>query len=120
MPPQKHILCVDDDADTCEVLNFLLKHQNYKSKSVEGIGEALELTEKESFDLYILDTWLQTGSGNSLCSKLRARFPDAPIIVYSGATHEQDKQEALKAGATAFFAKPYLDGLLKAVRDLLS
>jgi DNA-binding response OmpR family regulator len=119
MPPQKRILCVDDDADTCEVLIRLLKQENYESESVEGIEDALDLTEKETFDLYILDTWLKTGSGNSLCSKLRALFPDALVIVYSAAAHEQDKADALRAGASAFIPKPYISRLLRAVRELL-
>ena len=115
----RRILCVDDDRDTCDILVHLLKYENYEAHSVEGIEEALALTGKESFDLYILDTWLQTGSGNSLCSKLRERFPDALIIVYSAAAHEQDRREALMAGANAFLAKPYIDELLAAVRKFL-
>lgn len=106
MPPQKRILCVDDDADTCEVLTRLLKQENYESESVEGIEEALDLTEKETFDLYILDTWLKSGSSNSLCSKLRSRFTDARIIVYSAAAHEQDKADALRAGRTHSLRSP--------------
>jgi DNA-binding response OmpR family regulator len=120
MPPPKRILCVDDDEDTCGALTHLLKYQNYEAFSVIGIEEALELTAKESFDLYILDTWLKTGSGNRLCTKLRARFPDALIIVYSAAAHEQEKQEAIRAGANAFRAKPYIEELLEVVRRLLT
>jgi DNA-binding response OmpR family regulator len=120
MPAIKRILCVDDDSDTCEALTELLRFEHYEARSVAGIEEALRLTEKEQFDLYILDTWLKPGSGNSLCRKLRARFPHSRIIVYSAAAHEQDKREAISAGADAFLAKPYIDELLDIVRHYLS
>jgi DNA-binding response OmpR family regulator len=119
MPPLKRILCVDDDEDTCEALTHLLKYENYEAYSVAGIEEALERVEKESFDLYIIDTWLKSESGNSLCKKLRDRFPDALIIVYSAAAHEQEKRDAIRAGADVFRAKPYIDELLESVRTLL-
>jgi DNA-binding NarL/FixJ family response regulator len=49
-----------------------------------------------------------------------SRFPDAPIIIYTTGAHERERQDVLKAGAKLFIAKPNIDSLLKAVRDLLS
>ena len=119
MPPVKRILCVDDDEDTCDTLINLLKFDKYEAKSVGGIEEALDIVQQETFDLYILDTWLLTGSGNSLCGKLRKQFPDIPIIVYSGASFQADVEEAYRAGANAFVPKPYINRLLEAVHRLI-
>lgn len=119
MPPVKRILCVDDDRDTCDTLIHLLKFEDYEAESVDGIEEALDIVEKKSFDLFILDTWLLSGSGNSLCRKLRDRYPETPIIIYSGAAFEADVEEAEKAGANAFIPKPYVNRLLEAVKRLL-
>jgi DNA-binding response OmpR family regulator len=116
----KRILCVDDDADTCDILTNLFKVEGYDAKCVERVEDALDLLEKESFDLYVLDTWLGERSGNTLCQRLRETYPQLPIIIYSGAARESDREEALRVGASAFIAKPYIDRLLEVVRRLLS
>jgi CheY-like chemotaxis protein len=113
-----HILCVDDDEDTCEVLTTLLGYK-YEARGVKDAQEALEIAEQEAFDLYILDTCLPGDRKNDLCRRIRTSVPDAPIIVYSASVYHADRKAALEAGATAFIPKPYVDKLLEAVSHLL-
>lgn len=118
--PKRRILCVDDDADTCEMLTYLLAHENYEAFTSRSVQQALELAQKEAFSLYILDEWFAASSGTSLCRKIREFDPHTPIIIYSGAVFEADRHEALLAGADAFVAKPDVDLLLENVRRLLA
>lgn len=114
------ILCVDDNEDNCFMLTNLLGREGYEAKSAESIEQALELAHKDSFNLYVLDSWLARGSGVDLCQKIREFDSRTPIIFYSGAAYESDKQEALQAGANAFVAKPHIEELLQAVTSFLS
>ena len=121
MQPQKRrILCVDDDEDTCSMLNSLLTQENYEVRTVKSVSEALRIAQSESFNLYILDAWFPIEAGLSLCRKIREFDPHTPIIFYSGAAFDSDRQEALYAGAQAFVAKPYIDELLEAIHRLLN
>lgn len=119
-PIKRRILCVDDDEDICFVLTHLLGQENYEVIAVKVVSEALQLAQNESFNLYILDEWFPREAGLGLCRKIREFDPHTPIIFYSGAAFESDKEEALYAGAQAFVAKPYFDELIETVHRLLT
>jgi DNA-binding response OmpR family regulator len=119
-PTKRRILCVDDDEDTCFMLTRLLQQENYEVKTVKSVSEALELARNESFNLYILDEWFPREAGLGLCRKVREFDPHTPIIFYSGAAFDSDKEEALYAGAQAFVAKPYVEELVCTVHRLLT
>jgi DNA-binding response OmpR family regulator len=121
MPPTKRrILCVDDDEDTCLMLVYLLGQENYEVKTAKSVSEALHLAQVESFNLYILDEWFPKEAGLGLCRKIREFDPHTPIIFYSGAAFDSDREEALYAGAQSFVAKPYVEELIETVHRLLA
>lgn len=119
-PKKRRILCVDDDEDTCSMLEKLLAQENYETKTARSVSEGLKLARNESFNLYILDAWFPKEAGLGLCRKIREFDPHTPIIFYSGAAFDSDRQEALYAGAQAFVAKPYVDELLDTIHRLLN
>lgn len=119
MLPTKQILCVEDDEDTCFMLTQLFKTLNYEVSTATTVQNALEVVQKKSFNLYILDARFGGESGTSLCRQVRELHPSAPIIVYSGAVFDSDQQAALDAGADAFVPKPRIDKLLETVQQLL-
>jgi CheY-like chemotaxis protein len=119
-PTKRRILCAEDDEDTCFMLTHLLEQENYEVKAVKTVSEALELARGESFNLYILDEWFPREAGLGLCRKIREFDPHTPIIFYSGAAFDSDKEEALYAGAQAFVAKPFVEKLVETVHHLLT
>lgn len=120
MPSNKcRILCIDDNDDTCFMLFSLFQPHGYETTTASSIAEALQLARSEEFDLYILDSRLPDGSGIDLCQQLRELAPTTPIIIYSGAAYEIDRRKGLHAGATAYIAKPEIDGLTNTVNELL-
>jgi DNA-binding response OmpR family regulator len=115
----KSILCVDDDTDTCELLQFLL--DEYEFVSAHSVEKAFGLIESRRFDLYLFDNWLPDGSGIALCRKVRALGFEAPIIFVSGAAQIDDIEEALANGANRYLTKPCEPDLLKqVVKELVS
>jgi CheY-like chemotaxis protein len=118
--PKRRILCVDDDHDTCQMLIHLLAYENYEAQAMMNVEEALALAQRQSFNLYILDARFPDGKGLSLCSQIRQFDPHTPVVIYSGAVYDSDREEAERAGATAFVAKPNVDALVETVARLLS
>ena len=102
----RNILFIEDDADTRELVAFVLKRENYEVVVAENYEQALALAATGRFDLYLLDNWLPGGSGVELCRRLRAFDANTPILFYSGAAYEQDKLEALASGAQGYLTKP--------------
>jgi len=116
----RRILCVDDHADTCFMLQTLFGQSGREVTAAGGIAEALRLTESQSFDLFVLDVRFPDGSGIDLCKRLRELHPHAPVIFYSGKAYEADRNEALGACAEAYVAKPSIEQLVREVERLLA
>jgi OmpR-family two-component system manganese-sensing response regulator len=115
------ILYTEDDADTRELVSYVLTTSNCKVTLADSDAKALLLAETNKFDLYVIDNWLHEGSGIELCKKLRELDPGTPILFYSGAAFDRDKQEALASGAQAYLTKPVdNDELVKEVFRLIS
>ena len=107
-PPRLHILCVDDDADTAELVTIMLQRSNpeYEIRTVKTPDEALRLAATEEFDLYVLDYRFADMTGVEVGKKIRQADPDAWIMFFTGEAHEHERQEALDACADAYLVKP--------------
>jgi len=119
---RKKILIAEDDKDLQEGLNFLFGSQGYKVISaMEGIS-AVNIAQAENPDLIILDLSLPWADGYKVMERLRSSvsLPDIPIIILTGRDASINQERALKAGADAFFQKPFDNGqLLTAIENAL-
>ena len=101
-----HILYVEDDEDTRELVAYVLANSHYAIVAAANGDEALRLARTNKFDLYVIDNWMSGVSGIDLCRKLREFDSRTPILFYSGAAFERDKQDAFAAGAQGYLVKP--------------
>jgi CheY-like chemotaxis protein len=114
------ILYVDDHDDSAEMLKLVFADVDYEVESARSIEQALQMAEREDFDLYVLDKRLPDGSGLELVKRLNALTPDVPTIVYTGDVYEVHRQEAIAAGADAYVAKPDIEQLIEMATGLLT
>jgi two-component system, OmpR family, alkaline phosphatase synthesis response regulator PhoP len=118
---KRRILCVEDDADTCELLSFMLGREDYEITCVRTVAEGLFFARSGFFDLYLLDQRFVDGTGIELCEKIRLSDSHTPVIFFSALSQHGDRERAIAAGATAYLIKPNdIDVLAFAVRRLLS
>ena len=102
---RSHLLLVEDDKESCEMLRHVLSDWDLSvSHTVAG---AMSYYLERHFDLFLLDNWLPDGSGIELCRELRSRYPDVPIVFMSAAAHESTIEQATAAGADRYFVKPF-------------
>lgn len=104
--PRLRILCTEDDGDTCELVTLVLSYHNCDVITAGTPLQAIEFARTESFDLYLLDSWMPGMSGTDLCKALRVFDSDTPILFYSGAAFPKDKAEAYASGAQGYLVKP--------------
>jgi CheY-like chemotaxis protein len=98
------ILLVEDHSDTSALLAYVLSRCGHQVTSVNSDQEALRKVSQQSFDLFLLGR--KSVNSLSWCKQFRQTWPDKPIILYSTAALFSEQQEGLKAGATAYLAKP--------------
>jgi DNA-binding response OmpR family regulator len=119
--PLADILYLEDHEDTVELVTLVLTRHNYNVVAAKNYDDALRLAQTRSFDLYLIDNWVIGGSGIELCKKLRKTDQLTPILFYSAAAYESDKEEAFAAGADGYLLKPALtDQLVREVSRLIS
>jgi DNA-binding response OmpR family regulator len=104
--PLARILYAEDRADTRELVACILAQNDCEIVTTDSYDQSLHLARNNNFDLYILDNWLPDGSGVDLCLRLRQLDPATPILFYSAAAFQADKNRALSAGAQAYLTKP--------------
>jgi DNA-binding response OmpR family regulator len=120
-PTALSVLCVDDDADTRELLDIYLSSLGLKVTLAATANEALRHNETTVFDLYLLDAWLPDIDGFELCRQVRERTSRSnPILFFSGAAREIDKQKGIEAGANAYVSKPNFGEFMDTVSNLIA
>jgi len=103
-PPR--VLYIEDHEDTRELVTLVLEQRSYEVVTGATIETGLTLARSQHFDLYLLDSWLPDGSGLDLCRRIREFDKATPILFYSAAAYEIDKDLALRSGAQAYLIKP--------------
>jgi two-component system, OmpR family, KDP operon response regulator KdpE len=116
MPDPPHILVVDDEPQITRVLRTSLSAQGYDIRVANSGEMALEIMKDWSPNLIITDLSMPSVDGIQLCRRVRVSS-QIPIIVLSVREKEQQKVEALDAGADDYVTKPFgMNELLARVR----
>jgi two-component system OmpR family response regulator len=118
---ESHILFVEDDPDTRELVQALLRLAGFRVSLAGSSADVLTLMATEHFDALVLDNWMPELSGMELCRRIRSFDQSTPILFCSGAATEADKQAAVLAGAQDYLVKPFApDDLIGALHSALN
>lgn len=100
------ILVVEDDPAISNLIRTTLETQEYQYHTARtGSGALMEVVSYTP-DVIILDLGLPDMDGVEIIKKVRT-WSNTPIIVVSARTEDQDKVEALDAGADDYLTKPF-------------
>jgi signal transduction histidine kinase/ActR/RegA family two-component response regulator len=104
------VLIVDDEDDTLDLVTMELTQHGARATAVSSAKEALELLDKNEFDLLISDIGMPVMDGYSLIRELRKqeagkerRVPAVALTAYASV---QDRMRAILAGFNTHVAKP--------------
>ncbi|MBU0573200.1 MAG: response regulator [Candidatus Margulisiibacteriota bacterium] len=118
----KRVLLVDDEPEVLEVLRIRMKNWGYTCDSAPNGAVALEKISKEKPDLIILDVMMPDMDGFEVLKRLKANDIDSkiPVIMLSVAASIPEIEKGIKAGASAYLAKPYeANELLRTIKKVL-
>ena len=100
------VLVVEDDTPVCNLLVTTLKTHDYKYLTAPKGSEAISLAASHNPDVVFLDLGLPDMDGVEVIRQIRS-WSNMPIIVISARSEEDDKIEALDAGADDYLTKPF-------------
>ncbi len=100
------VLLVDDEADFVESLSKRLKNRGLKVSVATKGQRALNLLDREKFDIIVLDLSMPEMDGLETLENIKGKDADVEIIMLSGHGNVKNTIAAMKLGAADFLEKP--------------
>lgn len=119
------VLVVEDSAAVRLAVTEVIEQAGHAVESAENGRIAIDILEREAFDLIVTDVLMPEADGVEVIKAVRARHPDTRVLAMSGGAPNLPAGYALKMAemfaADAVLFKPFLnEELEKAVTRLLS
>jgi DNA-binding NtrC family response regulator len=80
------VLVIDDQSDVRTMISIVLRINHFEIVEAATAEAGLKAFEESSFDLAIVDIFLQDTNGSDLIATMRERVPDLPVVAISGMT----------------------------------
>ncbi|MBQ9119033.1 MAG: response regulator transcription factor [Lachnospiraceae bacterium] len=106
MGKEYHVLVVEDDKEILEGVRIYLKNQGYVVFGAGNGQEGLEIMERETIHLAIVDVMMPVMDGITMTMRLREKY-DFPVIMLTAKSEEIDKITGLNVGADDYVTKPF-------------
>lgn len=124
LPPltrRRTVLVADDDPRMLELLERILRRENYELIMTEsGPAAIAAVAGRPTLDLLIADVMMPDMMGPELAEKLRATYPDLPVLFQTGFSDALFEGVADLGDRSAFVEKPFTSrGLLEAARMVM-
>ena len=115
-----HILVVDDDKHTRQLLRAILENEHYTVSTAADGEKALALMDSEHIDLVVLDIMMPHMDGYEFTKALREVENNRPILMVSAKQLPEDKKKGFLVGTDDYMTKPIdEEEMLLRIRALL-
>jgi two-component system, NtrC family, response regulator AtoC len=120
MRAQVHILVVDDDEITCNLLEEVLSKEGYLVEKALNGNEAIEKGTKKTYDVVLTDIKMAGADGMEVLHTYRQKSPDTIIVMMTAFGSIETAIGAIKEGAYDYVSKPFkLDEIKLTIRRAL-
>ena len=101
----KRILIAEDNDSNYLLMTYVLRNHYEFSRARDG-REAVEMVEKEAYDLILMDLRMPIKDGLQATREIKAKHADLPIIALTANAFDSDRERSLAAGCDDFISKP--------------
>jgi len=114
------ILIVDDEKINLDLTSVLFRNRGFRVQTASNAPDAIDLVGREQPEIVLLDYMMPGMDGFAALTEIRQRFPDTYVIMLTGRGNERIAVELMKAGASDYILKPFLNqDLLERVEKVL-
>jgi hypothetical protein len=103
------ILIVDDEKINLDLTARVFRNRGFKVLTAANAPEALALVKGNNPEIVVLDYMMPEMNGFSALKEIRQRFPATYVIILTGRGSERIAVELMKAGASDYIVKPFLN-----------
>jgi len=108
------VLVVDDEDSLRRAFVRLLTRKGHSVLEARRGSEALDILDQRDVDVVLSDITMPDMSGVELLREVRARKPNVPVILMTGAPHLETAMKAVEYGALEYLVKPIETARLEA------
>jgi len=120
MSESSRILVIDDEESIRRTVSLALKHAGYQVDTVENGKGAIEMTEKNFYNLALIDIRLPDMEGTELLTALKHTTPRMIKVILTGYPALQNAVAAINKGVDAYLIKPVnVNELLRVIKEQL-
>src|ERR1700741_1644466 len=101
-----HVLVVDDDPTTRELVSDYLGNNDFRVTAVAGGAAMREVLKDQVVDLLVLDLGLRGEDGMSIARRMRDES-EIHMVMLTGRKEEADRVMGLELGADDYVTKPF-------------
>lgn len=101
-----HILVVDDDKNTRQLMRAVLEAENYTVFTAVDGEDALRVMDEEYIDLVVLDVMMPNMDGYEFTKVLRQNHSELPILMVSAKQLPADRKQGFLVGTDDYMTKP--------------
>jgi DNA-binding NtrC family response regulator len=114
------ILIIDDDENIRKALAAILEEEGYTVDTAENAKQAIEKTEKNIYNLALIDMRLPDMEGIELLTKMKDTTPKMRKVIVTGYPTLHNAIEAVNRGADAYILKPFdVEKVLATIKEQL-
>ena len=107
METKARILLAEDDEHLSELLKDSLEDEGYSVVLCVNGQEAIDVFDKNKFDICLLDIMMPLKDGFAVAKKIRQQSDVIPILFISTKALIEDKMEGYNKGADDYIVKPF-------------
>jgi len=116
-----NILLVDDVKALRDAFSRMLSRAGHEVQVAGSGGEAIEIFDREKFDIVFTDLGMPEMSGWEVAKYVKEKNPDVPVILITGWGAQLDDQKAMESGVDRILAKPFtIKDILRTASEALA
>ncbi len=119
MNPLK-VLVIDDKKVIRDFFDFTLGYYGHQITVVHDPGQAAKVAGGGDFDIAFLDMIMPGQDGVSVLREIKAAAPRLPVVMMTGYSVEEKKEEAKRLGACACLKKPFeVEDIRRVIKEFI-
>jgi len=114
------VLVVDDKKIIQDFFDFTLGFYGHQITVVHNPNEVISLIKEKTFDIVFLDMVMPDKDGVTVLKEIKALNPDLPVVMMSGYSLQEQKDEAVRLGARGCLKKPFeVDDIRRVIKETI-
>jgi len=115
-----NILVIDDKKVIGDFFNLTMGYYGHHITVVHTLDQALEAVKLNEFDIAFMDMIMPGHDGVEILGQIKIIAPELPVVMMSGYSLDEKREQASKLGAVDCLKKPFeVEDIRRVVRDAI-